>query len=151
MGQRTLEARHRRARVPLTLAVELAKMKNQFALRKPCANCPFRRDAAAIELQPGRKEEIIEGLLSGEKQTFHCHKTVYRDDGRNHDDEGNYRPVDVCQCPGAAAVARKFGRDTVMVQVATRLGVIDLDHYDAAIPSTIGPNDLTINRDSARV
>lgn len=126
-------------------------MDNLFALTKPCANCPFRNDSAAIELAPGRKEEIIEGLLSGEHNTFPCHKTVYRGDGRNHDDDGNYRPVDVCQCPGAAAVARKFGRDIVMVQVATRLGEISPDHYDSAMVTTIDPIDLGIDRVKARI
>lgn len=126
-------------------------MEKQFALTKPCANCPFRKDVATIDLMPGRKEEIVEGLLSGEHSTFHCHKTVYRTDGRNHDNEGNYHPVDVCQCPGAAAVARKFGRDTVMVQVATRLGALEPDHYDDALAETIDPEDLSIDRAKAKI
>jgi hypothetical protein len=121
-------------------------MYKQFALTKPCANCPFRNDAAAIDLKPGRREQIIKDLLAGKDQTFHCHKTVYRDDNRNHDEEGNYRPLDICQCPDAAAVARKCGRDTVMVQVATRLGVIAQNHYDGAMAVTIQPEDLNLDR-----
>ncbi len=119
-------------------------MEKQFALKKPCANCPFRNDKDAIELAPGRKEQIIEDLLSGTQSTFHCHKTVYREDGRNFEDE-QYKPVDVCQCPGAAAVARKFGRDTAMVQIASRLGVIAPDHYDEALPLTIDPSELKVD------
>lgn len=126
-------------------------MKKQFSLTKPCANCPFRNDEQAIELEVGRKEQIIEELLSGVAPTFHCHKTVYRKDGRNFDDEDNYRPVDVCHCPGAAAVSKKYGRDTAMVQVATRLGYIRHDHYDEALPLTIGKMELSINRKRARV
>ncbi len=126
-------------------------MKNQFAVRKPCANCPFRKDDKAISLQPGRREQIIEDLLSGKDSTFHCHKTVYRNDGRNHDEEGNYQPVDVSHCPGAAAVARKFGRDTVMVQVASRLGAIGHDHYDEALEQTLEPEDLNIDTKRARI
>lgn len=128
-----------------------AEMKNQFAVKKPCANCPFRKDSKAIELQPGRREQIIEDLLSGKDSTFHCHKTVYRNDGRNHDDEGNYLPVDVSHCPGAAALARKFGRDTVMVQVASRLGAIAHDQYDEALALTLEPEDLNINMKRARI
>lgn len=126
-------------------------MDKQFSLRKPCSDCPFRCDAQAIELQPGRREEIIESLLSGETQTFPCHKTVYRSDGRNHDDEGKYTPVDICHCPGAVAVARKFGRDTVMMQLATRMGVIPEDHYDDAMGKTLEPGDLDIDRTRARI
>jgi hypothetical protein len=123
----------------------------QFSLTKPCANCPFLNDASAIELKPGRREQIIEGLLSGKDQTFHCHKTAYRDDDRNHDDEGNYRPLDICHCPGAAAVARKFGRDTVMVQIATRLGAISPNHYDGATVLTIQPEELNLDRARAQI
>lgn len=117
-----------------------------FALTKPCANCPFRNDGQAIDLMPGRREQIIQDLLSGEAGTFHCHKTVYRSDNRNHDDEGNYRPVDVCHCPGAAAVTWKVGgRDMTMVQIAKRLRMIGVDHYDEALALTIEPGDLDLN------
>lgn len=126
-------------------------MEKQFQLKKPCANCPFRNDEQAIDLMPGRKEEIIEKLLSGEDTTFHCHKTVYREDGRNFDDVGEYQPKDVCHCPGAMAVARKYGRDPVMVQVANRLGVISDDHYDQAKNLTIEPEQLQIDRKHARI
>lgn len=126
-------------------------MDKQFSLRKPCANCPFRNDNASIQLQPGRREEIIENLLSGEHQTFSCHKTVHRKDGRNYDEDGNYTPVDVAHCPGAIAVARKFGRDTVLVQVATRLGEIAQDHYDDAMACTIEPESLAIDPRKAHI
>lgn len=51
---------------------------NPYALKKPCANCPFLKDQSkAIELQPGRVEGIIEGLLDGSASSFACHKTLY--------------------------------------------------------------------------
>ena len=118
-------------------------MEKQFSLRKTCANCPFRKDAGAIELNPGRREGIILALLTGEQQTFNCHATVYRKDGRNFQGD-EYRPVDVSHCPGAAAVARKFGRDTVAVQIAERLGMISPDHFDSAADETLDPADLDI-------
>jgi hypothetical protein len=126
-------------------------MDKQFSLRKPCPNCPFRNDDDAIYLEPGRREEIIERLLAGEDGSFPCHKTVYRKDGRNHDEEGQYKPVDICQCPGAAALSRKFGRDTVIVQIATRLGFIGPGHYDEANKLTIDPSDLKIDKSKARI
>ena len=117
----------------------------QFALTRPCSDCPFRNDGKAIDLQSGRREEIIEALLRGQTSTFHCHKSVYRDDGRNHDEDGEFVPNDVCHCPGAAAVARKCGRDTQMVQIATRLGAISQKHFDEAAAATIEPDTLDIN------
>ncbi len=120
-------------------------MKNQFSLKKPCANCPFRNDKHAIELDPGRKEGIIADLLTGQSSSFPCHKSVFRADGRNHDDEGNYNPTDVTVCPGAAAVARKFGRDPQIVQIGYRLGFIKENHYDEALSETLEPSDFDID------
>lgn len=126
-------------------------MDKQFSLQRPCSECPFRIDGDAVALSPGRKEEIIEKLLSGEHTTFHCHKTVYRSDGRNHDEEGNFVPVDVSHCPGAAAICRKFGRDTTVVQIASRLGFISHEHYDQALNETLDTKQLKINRSNARI
>ena len=120
-------------------------VNRQFGLRKPCSNCPFRSGSGSIELQKGRREGIIEDLLSGKMTTFPCHKTVYREDGRNHDEDGNYTPNDVAHCPGAAAVCRKAGRDSVVVQIASRMRFIDHDHYDAAKGESMEPEDLDID------
>lgn len=126
-------------------------MKKQFNLRKPCKNCPFRNDDQTIGLQPGRLEDIIEGLLNGEDMTFHCHKTVYSEGGVNFDDNGDFRPVRVSHCAGAAAVCRKHGRDTVASQLAIRLGVILEDHYEPAMLGTMSPSDLSVDKRKARI
>jgi hypothetical protein len=126
-------------------------MYKQFSLRRPCRECPFRIDGDAVSLSPGRKEEIIEKLLSGEHATFHCHKTVYRSDCRNHDDDGNFIPVDIAHCAGAAAICRKFGRDTTVVQIASRLGIISYDHYDQSLDATLDTEHLKLDRRRARI
>lgn len=122
-----------------------------FALKKPCKNCPFLNNGEAVTLQDGRKEDIIEGLLAGENAVFHCHKTVYAANGNNFDKADRYTPNNVSVCAGAAAVARKCGRDMQMVQIAIRLGEISDDHYDEAVQMTIGAADLAINARRARV
>lgn len=128
------------------------KIEQAFSLTRVCKNCPFRKDDQAIDLQPGRKEEIIEGLLSGRESTFHCHKTVYREGAGNFDEDGNYTPHDVKMCPGAMAVARKMGRDPQMIQVAERMGWIPDGHYDQALAETLDPKkDLSINLKNARL
>lgn len=87
----------------------------------------------------------MQGLLKGNQTSFPCHKTVYRSDDRNFTEDGEYAPVDVAHCPGAAAVARKFGRDPVVVQVAIRLDVIPYNHYSEAEALTIEPSGLRIS------
>lgn len=127
-------------------------IKRAFSLRRVCQNCPFRKDAQAIDLAEGRKEQIIEDLLSGKSTTFHCHKTVYREGADNFDEEGNYRPNDVMMCPGAMAVARKLGRDPQMIQVAERMGWIEPDHYAEAMSETLDPEtDLKVDFKNARL
>lgn len=127
------------------------EIRKSFALKKPCADCPFRNDDKAINLQEGRKEQILEDLLSGKNATFHCHKTVYRKGVDNFDEEGSYHPTDVAMCPGAMAVARKLGRDPQMIQVAERMGWIEPGHYDAAMEVTLEPSDLKIDPNRARL
>ena len=82
---------------------------------------------------------------------FHCHKTVYRSDRVNFNDDGEYTPKEISHCPGAAAVARKFGRDTVAVQVASRLEFIDENHYDGTLEGTLGPQDLQVDKAVAKI
>lgn len=137
----------------LTILSELTMthVDKHFTLQKPCSNCPFRDDGQAVALNPGRREEIIERLLRGVDSNFPCHKTVYRSDGRNHDANGNYSPTDIKYCPGAIAVCRKLGRDTVAVQCAVRLGVIRDDHYAAAMKLTLDPDQLNIDRSRSRI
>lgn len=122
-----------------------------FSVKKPCKKCPFINNGQAIELNRGRREEIMEGLLAGQHHSFHCHKTVYAPGANNFDEDGRYTPKDVAVCAGAAAVARKFGRDMQVVQIATRLGTIPYDHYDEAMAMTIEPGDLSINNKRARI
>ena len=126
-------------------------IKQSFALKEPCSDCPFRNDGQSINLQDGRREQIIEDLLSGVSTTFHCHKTVYRKDADNFDEDGNYKPQDVMMCPGAMAVARKLGRDPQMIQIAERMGWIELGHYDKAMEKTLDPSDLKIDKKRARI
>lgn len=109
-----------------------------FNLRKPCANCPFRNDDKAIPLHKGRREEIIGSLVSGREASFICHKTLHT---------GGKTPTKPSVCPGAAAVSRKMGRDTVIIQLAMRMGVIDDGFLNEALKCTIEPEYLDFSND----
>lgn len=105
-------------------------MDRFFALKKPCDNCPFRKEGA-IELQPGRVEGIIDSLLTDDHMAFHCHKTVDHDgfnDGVEDEDDDQYAPSGKeAMCAGAMVYLQKVGRMSVQM----RLGVIT-GHYDIA-------------------
>lgn len=124
------------------------KKHTTFALKRPCTNCPFRNDDRAIELNEGRKDEIMLSILKGDNPSFSCHKTIYSD-SYNVIDKSPPREPSVC--PGAAAVARKFGRDMVIIQVATRMGVITDSFLDDALERTISPEDLSVNPKDAHL
>lgn len=117
------------------------KKHTTFALKRPCTNCPFRNDDSAIVLNEGRKEDIILSILRGDSPSFSCHKTIYREDNKVRSEPS--------VCPGAAAVARKFGRDMVIIQVAIRLSVIENTFLDEAIERTISPSELSIKKKDA--
>lgn len=122
-----------------------------FKLTRLCTNCPFRKDDKAIPLQPGRREGIIEDLLTNKTDHFPCHGTVHRKDGRNFDENERYVANDVQHCPGAVAVCSKYGREPQMVQIAKRLGVIPWDHYDQAMEESLGPEDVVVDREKCHL
>ena len=109
--------------------------RNPFAhhlrLKKPCANCPFLVDGA-IDLAPGRRKAIIEGLMSDDHATFQCHKTVHSKHGGEWDEEGNYAPSgEEAMCAGAAAVLVKRGRPSVAMRIAFAQGVAKPNQWDS--------------------
>lgn len=88
----------------------------KFDMKKPCANCPFRKHERAVRLHSARVVEIMasEGM-------FPCHKTV----DYSHDDDGRETP-DTQACVGFMVLAHKLGRPNQMMRIAKRLGLIKL-------------------------
>jgi hypothetical protein len=110
----------------------MAKKFDPYALKKPCANCPFLKDRSkAIDLQPGRVTGIINSLILDHASGFSCHKTTHRGDYVETDDgEEIYVPGgSELECAGAMAVLEKIGHRTQLMQVMGRLGVYDPDKY----------------------
>jgi hypothetical protein len=95
-----------------------------FALTRPCAKCPFRDGQGELfQLQRERLEEIFEA------PAFQCHNTVDYSTSDDNDGEGKAgdRPQ---QCAGLMAVLNREGRPNQIMQVASRLGALDLDQLD---------------------
>ena len=101
----------------------LEQVVKQSSLKKPCADCPFRKDRTGIKgLAEGRRTGIIDELVSGQAGTFHCHKTI------DYDDE-NESVMERKHCAGAVATAIKAGGAPKAVLLAMRMGLIEVDYF----------------------
>lgn len=84
--------------------------------KRPCANCPFRKDTQKGWLGKERAEEIRDSLLGG--MGFPCHKTTIAAD----DDSGeSVATSDSKMCAGAASLLEKIDRPNATMQLAERL------------------------------
>ncbi|RQQ47595.1 hypothetical protein [Burkholderia stagnalis] len=128
-----------------------AAIENHFKLRRPCENCPFRKNGA-IQLAPGRLERIVEHLVSNDHSTFQCHKTVHNaHTGGEWDDDGNYvASGQESMCAGAMIYLEKIGRPTVGMRLGRVLGRYDPERLLPAFGDIIDPRtDEESNDDDA--
>lgn len=93
--------------------------------KRPCSNCPFRKDGAGIELRSGRLEGILADLLADDQRTFVCHKTLHKER---------------MTCAGAVAVMSKLGRLPVIARLGLAVGVITNEDVAASAAMVIDPN-----------
>lgn len=101
----------------------------KFGLKKPCADCPFRKDSLKGWLGEERAQDIADAVTEND-QTFACHKTVH-----HHDEEVEEEEVDEAEwneeqanrqhCAGAIAMVEAEGKPNAMLQIAERLGLRD--------------------------
>lgn len=97
--------------------------------KRPCANCPFRRDEAAIQLEPGRVQGLVSELLTDDQHTFVCHKTLDKER---------------MTCAGAVGLMSKFGRLPVIARLGLVYGVITKADINASAALVIEPCDLDL-------
>jgi hypothetical protein len=93
-----------------------------FALRRPCANCPFREDCLRGWLGRERAGEIADTLR--DDRTFACHKTT-RAGGSSGPEQ---------HCAGALIVLEREGMIPQLARIAGRLGFYDPDALDPDAP-----------------
>jgi hypothetical protein len=92
-----------------------------FDLRRPCVSCPFRKgQGERFHLPPDRLREIMVA------PSFQCHKTVDYDTDPDNACPGD-RPQ---QCAGLMALLHRIGQPNQIMQVASRLGALDLGALD---------------------
>ncbi len=104
--------------------------------KRPCSNCPFRKDGAGIALEPGRIEGIVEDLKADDHQTFVCHKTLNRD---------------LMTCAGAVGVMHKIGRLPVIARLGIAMGIISREDIAASAEMVVDPEDLQCMSDASRL
>jgi hypothetical protein len=93
-----------------------------FHLKRPCENCPFRKGVGeTFELSRPRLREIFN------QSAFQCHKTIDYD---NFDDPHKRAGDHPQQCAGLMAVLAREGKTNNIMQIAERLGHLDLAKLD---------------------
>ncbi|MEX3984295.1 hypothetical protein AB4Y45_35650 [Paraburkholderia sp. EG287A] len=112
--------------------------ENFFKLKKPCENCPFRADAAAIPLEPGRLQHIIERLVYQDGGTFHCHKTAYHPKLKGTWESGRYvASGNESMCAGAMIYLEKISRPTVAMRIGVLTGLYDPEVMRAQMDAVV--------------
>lgn len=95
-----------------------------FDLTRPCVNCPFRKGQGSLfSLSPERLDDIHDG------PAFQCHKTVDYAEWDDPEKRSGDRPQ---QCAGLMTVLHRSGEPNQIMQVASRMGYLDLDALDPA-------------------
>jgi hypothetical protein len=120
-------------------------------MKRPCANCPFRREGA-IELRPGRLEDIIAGLADDDGSNFYCHKTVHGPHGGTFvdtDDEDGERyqaSGGESACMGAVAYMLRAGLPSAAIRIALALKLLDVAQVAELYPEILepGPDGMPI-------
>ncbi|MFX3643518.1 MAG: hypothetical protein ACE3L7_33505 [Candidatus Pristimantibacillus sp.] len=86
-----------------------------FSLKKPCADCPFRKDGTMLpSLHPNRMQDIVHSLH--EDRPFHCHKTIdyNKTDKVDQVDDATY-------CAGSLLYLTKLGEFNLPMRMGIAL------------------------------
>ena len=109
------------------------KADRYFALKKPCANCPFLL-VGGIELREGRVDGIKADLLSNSFSSFPCHKTTFATGGETSDCGEHYHASGKeVHCAGATAFLLANRASNVFMRLSMSDGTLKASDYDNAI------------------
>ena len=105
----------------------------KFDLKKPCDNCPFRKEGA-ISLARGRLAGIVK-TLKDDHNVFYCHKSVHHRKGGDWTDEGEYKASGNEQvCPGSLAFMYRLGYLPITARLAIMHGDLTKEELAAILP-----------------
>ncbi|WP_158679891.1 DUF6283 family protein [Deinococcus sp. NW-56] len=103
-----------------------------FSLKRPCQDCPFRRDAPGY-LRPGKVDEIVREQEQG--TPFFCHKTTTCTGYKTTDRRARY-------CAGSLLYGEAVHRHILPVRLAIHLGLWDPRALQRDVPVLDSPADL---------
>lgn len=114
-----------------------------FKAKKPCKDCPFRKDSLGGWLGRSRAKDIIETLKNDGH--FLCHKHVdYSDESfseENEDMKKTYKVKATDQfCAGALLLMQK--EELLSANVLTRMGMMGIFGDDKLYPEKLTGGDL---------
>lgn len=99
----------------------------------PCVKCPWRAEFKGDDdyLRPGRRAGIMRELLADGQ--FPCHETIDHADAESDDLEvhDNVDYSKAMECAGSSLVLLRAGRDTQMLRIMERIGMVDLEALEA--------------------
>lgn len=120
-------------------------IKSYFRVKKPCTNCPFRKEGA-IELKPGRLEGIILSLMEDDSTSFPCHKTVHCKNGGEWTEDGEYLSSgNEAMCAGAAIYLLKSNRPSIGMRLAFVTGDLKPDSFNSFFDLVIDPLEASLD------
>jgi hypothetical protein len=97
-----------------------------FNVKRPCENCPFRKEGA-IELHPDRLPSIVADLLQNDWEWFKCHKTLHK------------KRKDHSACAGSMIYLLKAGQPSVPMRLAASSRMLSFDALKAQFNDIIEP------------
>ncbi|MCY1366955.1 hypothetical protein D9M69_538670 [compost metagenome] len=103
-----------------------------FNMKRPCANCPWRKEGA-IQLAEGRRDGIVKDLLKDDLKTFWCHKTL--------EDRGNESA-----CMGALAYLDQLDHVPVTARLAYMVGDLKREDVERSKALIVSPDDCQAKR-----
>jgi hypothetical protein len=105
----------------------------RFEMKKPCSDCPFRKDVTPY-LEYKRVIEIVNALTI-ENKTFACHKTVNQDKREQINEQ---------HCAGALIIMEKnkIAYNNNMIRIAERLRIYNYKILDLEAPVYKNFNDM---------
>lgn len=105
-------------------------MTDQFALKKPCVDCPFRSDRKPF-ITAARAADISEGNMAADRH-FYCHKTVELDKTGQH----CANPNSALHCAGYLIMSWNMGQPSQMARIAGRIGLYKPEEYSGTVFET---------------
>ena len=104
----------------------------KFDLKKPCTNCPFRKDSRKRWLSKARAQDLVSTVILGD-DSFTCHKTVNYEAWNKQDDDTEYQPNGEEQfCAGALHLEHKCNTGgNLTIRIARMMKLFEYENLKA--------------------